>query len=95
MNLDDCGMQLIRLSEITTEPEASVETLLGMLSEHIDTLADASHYFVIDPSNTTLQSASISDVSLTIACVDKSYGDDVRIVLLPDSAVPQESYSVF
>lgn len=57
-------MQLITMSEITTEPEASVETLLGMLSEHIDTLADASHYFVIDPSNTTLQQATISDVSL-------------------------------
>ena len=63
MDLSDCGMQLIRMSEITTEPEASVETLLGMLSEHIDTLADASHYFVIDPSSTTLQQATISDVS--------------------------------
>ncbi len=57
-----CDMSLIVLSEITTEPEASAETLLGSLSEHINALADISHYFVIDPSNTTLQKASVGDV---------------------------------
>ncbi|XP_064384200.1 uncharacterized protein LOC135333213 isoform X2 [Halichondria panicea] len=65
-----CDMSLIVLSEITTEPEASAETLLGSLSEHINALADISHYFVIDPSNTTLQKASVGDVlSQKSSCV--------------------------
>ena len=63
LNLADCGMNVICLKDIATDPEASVESLLKVLSEHIDTLADASHYFVIDPTDTTVQSANIRDVS--------------------------------
>ena len=34
------------------------EELLEVLSEHIDSLADASHYFVVDPTDTTIVSAA-------------------------------------
>ena len=51
------------LKDITTETNASVERLLEVLSHHIDTLADASHYFVIDPVDTTIMSGAISGVS--------------------------------
>lgn len=64
LDLTDVDMAVVRLSEITTDPEASMETLLSLLSEHIDTLADTSHYFVIDPSNTALQRVSVGDVSV-------------------------------
>ena len=56
-------MTIIILKNITTETNASVEQLLEVLSKHIDTLADASHYFVIDPTDTTIMSANISGVS--------------------------------
>lgn len=55
-------MTVIVLKDITTDTSASVETLLEVLSKHIDTLADASHYFVIDPTNTTIMSANINGV---------------------------------
>ena len=37
------------------------ESLLEVLSEHIDTLADSSHYFVIDPSGTTIMNARMNE----------------------------------
>lgn len=62
IDLSECGMSIIVLKDITTDTNASVESLLEVLSEHIDTLADASHYFVIDPTDTTIMSANISGV---------------------------------
>ena len=62
-DLSQSDMSVIVLKDITTETSASVERLLEVLSEHIDTLADASHYFVIDPTDTTIMSASITGVS--------------------------------
>ena len=38
------------------------ESLLEVLSEHIDTLADSSHYFVVDPSDTSIMSVSMNGV---------------------------------
>lgn len=55
-------MTIIVLKDITTDTSASVETLLEVLSKHINTLADASHYFVIDPTDTTIMSANIEGV---------------------------------
>ena len=55
-------MTVIVLKDITTDTNASVETLLEVLSKHIDTLADASHYFVIDPTDTTIMSTNINGV---------------------------------
>lgn len=55
-------MTVVVLKSITTDNDASVETLLEVLSKHIDTLADASHYFVIDPTDTTIMTASIDGV---------------------------------
>ena len=56
-------MTVIVLKDITTETDSSVETLLEVLSDHIDTLADASHYFVVDPTDTTIMTASLIGVS--------------------------------
>ena len=66
VNLSQCDMSVIVLKDITEDTSASVETLLEVLSHHIDTLADASHYFVIDPTDTTIMSTTISGVSWTI-----------------------------
>ena len=63
INLSQTDMTVIVLKDITAETNASVEQLLEVLSKHIDTLADASHYFVIDPTDTTIMSANISGVS--------------------------------
>ncbi len=63
LDLTDVDMAVVRLCAITTHPDACMETLLTLLSEHIDKLADTSHYFVIDPSNTTLERASVGNVS--------------------------------
>ena len=63
VNLSQCDMSVIVLKDITEDTSASVETLLEVLSHHIDTLADASHYFVIDPTDTTIMSTTISGVS--------------------------------
>ena len=63
VDLSQCDMTVIVLKDITTETDSSVETLLEVLSDHIDTLADASHYFVVDPTDTTIMTASLSGVS--------------------------------
>ena len=63
IDLSQTDMTVIVLKDITTETNASTEQLLEVLSKHIDALADASHYFVIDPSDTTIMSANISGVS--------------------------------
>ena len=69
IDLSQSDMTVIVLKDITTDTEASVETLLEVLSEHIDTLADASHYFVIDPTGTTIMKASITGVSVRVFCM--------------------------
>ena len=61
--MSQTDMSVIVLKDITTKTNASVEQLLEVLSKHIDTLADASHYFVIDPTDTTIMSGAISGVS--------------------------------
>ena len=66
VDLSQSDMTVIVLKDITTNTEASVETLLEVLSEHIDTLADASHYFVIDPTGTSIMKASITGVSVRV-----------------------------
>ena len=43
-------------------PPPSQEVLLEVLSEHIDSLADCSHYFVVDPAATSMMSATMSEV---------------------------------
>ena len=63
VDLSQVDMTVIVLKNITTDTNASVETLLEVLSKHIDTLADASHYFVIDPTDTTIMSTNINGVS--------------------------------
>ena len=50
------------------------EELLESLSNHIDTLAATSHYFVIDPSETSVTEKSMGSVSAShysaaVACV--------------------------
>lgn len=80
LDLTDIDMAVVRLCDITTEPEASMETLLGVLSEHIDTLADTSHYFVIDPSNTALARASVGSVSWSLVSYTHRAGSDVYIL---------------
>lgn len=62
VDLSQFDMTIIVLKDITTDTSASVETLLEVLSKHIDTLADASHYFIIDPTDTTIMSANIDGV---------------------------------
>ena len=39
------------------------------LAHHIDTLADDSHYFVIDPSDTILMNAQIDETVSVCVCV--------------------------
>ncbi|CAI8026970.1 hypothetical protein GBAR_LOCUS15446, partial [Geodia barretti] len=54
LDLTATEMQVISLKDVVTEPTASVEDLLEDLSKHIDSLAASSHYFVIDPSETSI-----------------------------------------
>ncbi|CAI8026971.1 hypothetical protein GBAR_LOCUS15446 [Geodia barretti] len=56
-------MQVISLKDVVTEPTASVEDLLEDLSKHIDSLAASSHYFVIDPSETSIINKNMGSVS--------------------------------
>ena len=72
VDLSQFDMTIIVLKDITTDTSASVETLLEVLSKHIDTLADASHYFVIDPTDTTIISANIDGVGYKCRDLQKS-----------------------
>ena len=52
-----------------------------MISKHIDTLADSSHHFVIDPSGTTIMKARMNGVG-GVWCVGGCVvdGRKVRVV---------------
>ena len=69
LDLSNCDMQVVTLTDLVIDPNDTVESLLEALSEHIDTLADKSHYFVIDPTGTTVMKQTMSGVRCVCVCV--------------------------
>ena len=54
LDFNETEMTVIKLKNVVSDPNGSLDSLLTALSTHIDALADDNHYFVINTEETSI-----------------------------------------